>query len=109
MVGLLLDGDEVLQSVDGAEDAVDAFVAFGRDAGVLGMAGHADFVLVGDGDDAVEEIGDALPEGVGVDVAGPGEGWVGVRCRRASSSGTSRRRGRGCGRCGGRPGCSCCI
>lgn len=42
------------------------------------MTGHADFVLIGDGDDAIEEVGDALPEGVGVDVAGDGEAGFGL-------------------------------
>ena len=42
------------------------------------MQGHADLVLVGDGNDAVEEVGDALPDMVGVDVSGAGEGGRGM-------------------------------
>ena len=53
------------------EHAVDALIAFGRHAGILRMAGHADFVLVGDGNDAVEEVSDALPEHVGSHHARP--------------------------------------
>ena len=54
--------DELLQAVDGAEHAVHALVAFGRHAGIVRMAGHADLVLVGDRNHAIEEVGDALPE-----------------------------------------------
>ena len=43
------------------------------------MAGHADLVFVGDGNDAIEEVGDALPEGVGADHAGAGERRFGMR------------------------------
>ena len=43
------------------------------------MTGHADFVLVGHGDDAIEKVGDALPESVGADRAGFGERGFGMR------------------------------
>ena len=48
------------------EHAIHALVTFGRNAGVVRMARHADLVFVGDGDDAVQKIGDALPESVGI-------------------------------------------
>ena len=37
------------------------------------MAGHADLVLVGHRNHAVEEVGDALPERIGIDMAGLGQ------------------------------------
>ena len=69
VVGTFLNGDEALQPVDSAKYAVNTLIAFGRDAGVLRVAGHANLVLVGNWDDAIEEVGDALPEGVGIDVS----------------------------------------
>ena len=43
------------------------------------MQGHADLVLVGDWDDAVEEIGDALPALFGGDVSGARGRGLGMR------------------------------
>ena len=75
VVGALFDGDELLQAFGGEDgfDAAPAF-AFGH-GGVVGVAGHFDFVFVGDGDNAIEEVGDAFPIDVGGDGAGFGKRW----------------------------------
>ena len=73
-----MNGDEFFEPVDGAENAIHALIALRGHTGVLRMTGHANLVLVGDGDDALEEVRDALPEGVGVDHAGLCERSVGM-------------------------------
>ena len=62
--GLGGDVDEALHALDRAEHAHDAAEAARRHAGVVGVAGEAHLVFGGDGDDALEEVGDALPGGV---------------------------------------------
>jgi hypothetical protein len=49
-----------LRPFDVAEDAGDAAIA-GRRPGIVRMAGEADLVALGDRDDALEEVVDALP------------------------------------------------
>ena len=49
------------------EHAHDAAEALRRHAGIVRVAGEANLVLLRDGDDALEEVGDALPGGVGGD------------------------------------------
>ena len=66
-------GDELLHAVDGAQRRGDAPIAFRRHARILGMAGDAHLVLVGHRHHALEEIIDALPEGVGIDQARLGQ------------------------------------
>src|SRR5207247_11328089 len=59
------------QSVVRAEHRTDAAPAAPlRHAGILRMAPHLHLVFLGHGDDTLEEIGDALPVRVGVDLAG---------------------------------------
>jgi hypothetical protein len=73
VVWAFLNGDEALQPVDSAKYAVNRLVAFGWDAGVLRVAGHANFVLVGNWDDTVEEVGNPFSESLSIDVPGDGE------------------------------------
>src|SRR5206468_8486483 len=67
-------------AIDRAEDGIDTLIAGdGGHARILRMAGQADFVLVGDGDQAFQEIGDALPINISRDApstsnGGPGRG-----------------------------------
>ena len=78
MIRALLDGDKLLEAVHGAEHARYALVALGRNAGIVGMAGHADLVLRRHRDDAIQKVGDAFPEGVGIHLAGTGQGRIGM-------------------------------
>ena len=69
--GLSLIDDEALEPVDRTQDGVDAPPALAlRDAGILRVAAHPDFVLFGDRHHTFQEVGDPLPVGVGVDLAG---------------------------------------
>src|SRR5207237_6486958 len=68
VIGARADLDELLQPLDAAEDAADAAETVGQTR-VVRMAGDPDLVLLGDRDDAVEEIGDARPDLVGGDAA----------------------------------------
>jgi hypothetical protein len=61
--------------------AVHALVSFRRHAWVLRMTGHADLVLVGHWDHAIEKVSDTLPKSVGVYVPSPGERGCGMRLR----------------------------
>jgi hypothetical protein len=73
VVQALLNSDKSLHAVDSAKYAVNPLVALGWNAGILRVAGHANLVLVGDRDDAVEEVGDPLPEGVCINASGSGK------------------------------------
>ena len=73
MIGALLDGDESLQPIHGAQHADQSLVAFGRHARIVGMARHPNLVLIGNGNHSLEEIGDSLPEHGGVHAPGLGE------------------------------------
>ena len=79
MIGALLDGDESLQPIHGAQHADQSLVAFGRHARIVGMARHPNLILIGNGNHSLEEIGDSLPEHVGVHASSLGERRIRMR------------------------------
>ena len=80
VVLVLVHRDELLEALDGPQHAVHAHVAIGC-ARVVRMAGQPDPVLRGDGHHALKEVVDPLPELVGGDLAGDGQGLVRVGLR----------------------------
>ena len=60
VIGALAGLDELGETGVSADDPVNASVA-GRQSGIARMAGHANLVLLGDGNDAFEEEGHTLP------------------------------------------------
>jgi hypothetical protein len=60
VIGALAHLDELLEALDIAQNAGDAAIA-GRRPRVVGVAGEADLVALGDGDDALEEVVDGMP------------------------------------------------
>src|SRR5664279_927982 len=70
VVAALLDRDEPLQPVDGAQNVDDALIARRRRAGIMRMAGRTNLVLIAYRDHAVEKVNDPLPGLVGRNVNG---------------------------------------
>src|SRR2546425_8657638 len=75
VVRACLDGNEFLEAINRAEDGIHTLIAGdGGHARIMRMAGQSDFVLVGNGDHAFQEIGDALPINISRDAPSTGEG-----------------------------------
>src|ERR1700761_2291542 len=81
VIWILFDGDESLQPLHGAQNPLYALIAGRGNTGVVRVQGHADFVLAGYRDDAVEEVRDAFPRSVGADMTGTSQGCFRFRFR----------------------------
>src|ERR1700730_9608250 len=68
-----LDGDELLQALDGPQHAIDPLISLGWHAGIVRMTSHADLIFVGYRNDTFEKVGDAHPESVGIHIPGSGQ------------------------------------
>src|SRR5207302_3748624 len=53
MIRALADADKLFDALHGAQNRVDALIAFRRNTGIVRVAGDADLVLVGDGANAI--------------------------------------------------------
>src|SRR5258708_30567170 len=74
VIRTLFDRNEFLQAVHTAQDPVDSAESFvARHARVVGMARHPNFVFLRHGDNALQEISDALPRLILTDRASFGE------------------------------------
>jgi hypothetical protein len=79
VVSTLLDGDEFLEPVHGAQHSVYALISFRRHTRILRMAGHSNLALIGHRNYTVKKICNTLPESVSIHAPGPRE-----RCCRMS-------------------------
>src|SRR5580658_3865824 len=73
VVSTLLDGDEFLEPIHGAQHSVYPLISFRRHARILRMAGHSNLALIGHRNYAVKKIRNTLPESVRVHAPGPRE------------------------------------
>ena len=70
MMGTFVDADKFLEPVDGAQNSGDALISFGRHTRIVRVAGHANLVFICHRDDPVEEVADAFPRHIRIDMTG---------------------------------------
>src|SRR5262245_39520673 len=71
MVGTLLDGDELFESVDRPEHGIHALVPFRRHTWIVRMAGHANLVFRRNRNHSFKKVGDSFPVKVRLDGSRP--------------------------------------